>query len=374
MAGAVHDFAAGRRREAREALDHHLDAAESSGLRIPRMAYRYEEKTATKVFALTLEVSYGAGLLQGGSTYQLGLGLRSRGEPEGSLTASLAPVESAKGDEEAARYHVHAAALAAVYHLLEGDEARGTEAARRALAVLTAGARLGARAVRSAHPATLGIDARGALAVAAQLAAEAGMPFLAGDLWTVVRQGLPEGADDPAITGILDPAPFGLTGIAALEPILARTRRSLRVVALRPRLPRPRRPPAGSREDARRLRSRVRDLSAGRSRRGLRGSRRPSFRVTSLCRRSPTLGQGGRGAPGGSVHESASPSSSKAISLRSVFPKASPDSMARRRASPTANETIALDELDGPSLVPYERVPARLARNRSGGLSHARSR
>jgi hypothetical protein len=231
VAGAVHDFAAGRRREARAALDHLLDAAEASGLRVPRMAYRYEEKTATKVFALTLEVSYGAGLLQGASSYQLGLGLRSRGEPEGALTASLAPEESAKSDEEAARYYVHAAALAAVYHLLEGDEARATEAARRALAVLTAGARLGARAVRSPHPAALGADARGALAVAAQLAAEAGMPFLAGDLWTVVRQGLPEGADDPAIAAVLDPVPFGLTGIAGLDPVLARARKSLRVVA-----------------------------------------------------------------------------------------------------------------------------------------------
>jgi hypothetical protein len=231
VAGAVHDFAAGRRGEARAALDHLLDKAESDGLRVPRMAYRYEEKTATKVFALTLEVSYGAGMIQGASTFQLGLGLRSRGEPEGSLIASLAPEDGAKADEEAARYYVHAAALAAVYHLLEGDEARATAAARRAVATLTAGARLGPRAVRSEHPATLGIDARATLAVAAELAAEAGMPFLAGDLWTIVRQGLPESADDPAIAGILDPVPFGLTGIADLEPVLTRTRKSLRVVA-----------------------------------------------------------------------------------------------------------------------------------------------
>ena len=231
VAAAVHDFATGKRREARAALDHFLDVAEASGLRVPRMAYRYEEKTATKVFALTLEVSYGAGLLQGASTFQLGLGLRSRGEPEGSLTVALAPEEGAKSDEEAARYYVHAAALAAVYHLLEGDEAQATTAARRALAVLTAGARLGPRAQRSAHPAALGVDARAALVVAAQLAAEAGMPFLAGDLWTMVRQGLPEGADDPAIAGVLDPVPFGLVGIPALEPVLARARRSLRAVA-----------------------------------------------------------------------------------------------------------------------------------------------
>lgn len=231
VAGAVHDFAAGRRSEARAALDHFLDAAESGGLRVPRMAYRYEEKTATKVFALTLEVSYGAGMLQGSNTFQLGLGIRSRGEPEGALTAALAPDDGAKSDEESARYYVHAAALAAVYHLLDGDEARATTAARRALAVLTAGARLGPRSVRTEHPATLGVDARATLAVAAQLAAEAGMPFLAGDLWTVVRQGLPEGADDAVIAGILDPVPFGLTGVAELDPVLARTRKSLRFVA-----------------------------------------------------------------------------------------------------------------------------------------------
>lgn len=231
VARAVHDFAAGRRETARAALDAFLDHAESEGLHVPRMAYRYEEKTATKVFALTLEVSYGAGMLQGSNTFQLGLGIRSRGEPEGSLTAALAPEDSAKSDEEAARYYVHAAALAAVYHLLEGDEARATTAARRAVAALTAGARLGPRALRTERPAALGVDARATLAVAAQLAAEAGMPFLAGDLWTVVRQGLPEGADDAAIAGILDPVPFGLTGSADLEPVIARTRTSLRAVA-----------------------------------------------------------------------------------------------------------------------------------------------
>ncbi|MEP7124392.1 MAG: hypothetical protein ABJE95_25920 [Byssovorax sp.] len=231
VARAVHDFAAGRRSEARAALDAFLDHAEAEGLRVPRMAYRYEEKTATKVFALTLEVSYGAGMLQGSNTFQLGLGIRSPGDPEGSLTAALAPPDSAKSDEEAARYYVHAAALAAVYHLLEGDEARATTAARRAVAALTAGARLGPRALRTDRHAALGVDARAALAVAAQLAAEAGMPFLAGDLWTIVRQGLPESADDAAIAGVLDPVPFGLTGSADLDAAIARTRKSLRAVA-----------------------------------------------------------------------------------------------------------------------------------------------
>src|SRR5262249_37667132 len=58
---AVRDFAAGKRTEARSTLDRTLDAAEARGLHVPRMTYRYEEKTATRVFALSFDVSYGAG-------------------------------------------------------------------------------------------------------------------------------------------------------------------------------------------------------------------------------------------------------------------------------------------------------------------------
>ncbi|MGK3994181.1 hypothetical protein [Sorangium sp. So ce1024] len=231
IVGAARDFAAGRRAEARDALDRVLEAAEARGLRVPRMIYRYEEKTATRVFSFSFDVSYGAGILEGASGFQLGLGLRTRGEPEGALTAALAPEGSPRSDEDAARAYVSAAALAAAYHFLDGDAERGAAAARRAIAALSFGLRLGPRALRPDQPLAWGKDARALLAIDAQLAAEAGHPFLAGDLWTLVRGLLPPDADDAAVAALLDPLPAGLAAVPGLGPLVARTARSLAAVA-----------------------------------------------------------------------------------------------------------------------------------------------
>ncbi|WP_437718402.1 hypothetical protein WMF45_19440 [Sorangium sp. So ce448] len=231
LVGAVRDFAGGRRAEARDALDRVLAAADARGLRVPRMTYRYEEKTATRVFSLSFDVSYGAGLLEGANSFQLGLGLRTRGEPEGSLAAALAPEGSPRSDEDAARAYVSAAALAAAYHFLDGDAERGTAAARRAIAALSFGLRLGRRALRPDQPLAWGRDARALLAIDAQLAAEAGHPFLAGDLWTLVRGLLPPDASDAAVAALLDPLPAGLAAVQGLDPLVARTARSLAAVA-----------------------------------------------------------------------------------------------------------------------------------------------
>ncbi|WP_437593692.1 hypothetical protein [Sorangium sp. So ce1000] len=231
LVGAVRDFAGGRRAEARDALDRVLADADARGLRVPRMTYRYEEKTSTRVFSLSFDVSYGAGLLEGANGFQLGLGLRTRGEPEGSLTAALVPDGSPRSDEDAARAYVSTAALAAAYHFLEGDAGRGTAAARRAIAALSFGLRFGRRALRPDQPLAWGRDARALLAIDAQLAAEAGHPFLAGDLWTLVRALVPPDADDAAVAALLDPLPAGLSAVPGLDPLVARTARSLAAVA-----------------------------------------------------------------------------------------------------------------------------------------------
>ncbi|WCQ91645.1 MULTISPECIES: hypothetical protein [Sorangium] len=229
--GAVRDFAGGRRAEARDALDRVLASADARGLRVPRMTYRYEEKTATRVFSLSFDVSYGAGLLEGSTGFQLGLGLRTRGAPEGALTAALAPEGSPQSDDDAARAYVGAAALAAAYNFLDGDAERGAAAARRAIAALSFGLRLGPRALRPEQPLAWGRDARALLAIDAQLAAEAGHPFLAGDLWTLVRGLLPPDADDAAVRALLDPLPAGLAAAPGIGPLAARTARSLAAVA-----------------------------------------------------------------------------------------------------------------------------------------------
>jgi hypothetical protein len=230
---AIRDFKGGKRSPARAALDRVLEKADAEGLGVPRMAYRYEEKTRAKVFALTVEVSYGAGVLSSANTFQVGLGVRSPGAPEGSMTATLSPADGGKAGEDAARYYVHAAALAAVYHLLEGDTDRAVAAASRAIGALSMGVRLGARTLRAEKPASFGADARALLAVAAQLAADAGMPFLAGDLFTVLRQGFEDDTDDRAVASILAPDPpvLGLSGIPGIQAVIDRAERSLSILA-----------------------------------------------------------------------------------------------------------------------------------------------
>ena len=228
--GAVRDFSAGRRTEARAALDRVLEDADARGLSVPRMTYKYEEKTSTRVFALTFDISYGAGLLEGPNTFQVGLGLRTPGVPEGALSVS-ASSDPARAGEEAARYYVHAAALAAAYHFLEGDGERGAAAVRRAISALSFGVRLGPRTVTSAQPVAWGKDARALLALDAQLAAEAGMPFLAGDLWTLVRALLGQDEDDAAVARLFDPLPVGLAAVPDVKPLVARAARSVAVVA-----------------------------------------------------------------------------------------------------------------------------------------------
>jgi hypothetical protein len=228
---AVRGFASGGRAEARAALDALLDKAERRGLSVPKITYRYEEKTESKVLALSLDVSYGAGFLEGSNSLQLGLGIRSRGEPEGKMITAFAPAAAPEAGEEAARTYVHLAALAAAYHYLDRDLPRAAAAAGRAVAALTAGVRLGARAVVSPAAAGWAADSRALLAVDAQLAAEAGQPFLAGDLWTVLRASLDPDSDDAAIAAVLDEVPVGLAAVADAKPVLERARRTLRVVA-----------------------------------------------------------------------------------------------------------------------------------------------
>ncbi|MDI1444724.1 hypothetical protein [Polyangium sp. 6x1] len=220
----------GDRTKAREDLDAFLVKAESSGLVMPRMSYRYEEKTVSKVFNVSFDVSFGAGLLESSSTFQMGLGVRSPGKPEGSFVARLAPIAGPERDTEAARYYVHAAAIDAAYHFLDGDTERGASAASRAIDAAIFGARLGGRSLGPADPKTLAADARAVLAVTAVLAADAGMPLLAGDLWSLVRATLEGDTDDAALREILSTTPVAFAGMPAVKPVLARAARALAVL------------------------------------------------------------------------------------------------------------------------------------------------
>lgn len=229
--GAVRLWTLGKRDEARAALDTLLDKVEANGLSIPKMTYKYEERTETKVLSVSLGISYGGGLLSGSNSFQIGLGIKSKGEPGGAMTAVLSPSDSAAGTEESARFYVHAAALSSVYHFLSGDAQRASKAAQRVISALSVGSRLKNRVLSNPNPEKWTEDARTPLALSAQLAAEANLPFLAGDLWTVMRSSLPKDADDETIDKLLEDEPFGLAKTPELAAILTRTKKTLRTLA-----------------------------------------------------------------------------------------------------------------------------------------------
>ncbi len=226
---AIRLASTGDRTKARTMLDDTLAKIEADGFGLPRMNFKYEEKTVSKVFSTSLEVSLGAGLLEGSSRFQIGLGIRSPGQPEGSLTANLLP-DSPERDLEMVRYYVHLGAIASLLHLLDGDAERGAKTIARVVDAAFFGVRLGQRGVVPADPKTIAADARGVLSVVAVLAADAGMPLLAGDVWALVRATLTPDTDDQAVEDILGHLPVALSAVSSAKPPIERAKRGLRVV------------------------------------------------------------------------------------------------------------------------------------------------
>lgn len=226
--GAVAQFTEGKRKEARAALDAVLGRADAEGLVVPKVSYQYAEKHDKKVFTLSFGLTYGLGFVDGANTFQVGLGLSTLAERTSKLT-----VTAASADEtaiETARWYVRAAALASAYHFLDGDAVSGAMDARRAVSAIVQGVRLGDRSI-VAERGRWAEDARALLAIDAQLAADAGLPFLSGDLWTIVKDSLPQDTDDAKVAEVLSTPPLGLVGVKDAEAPIERARKSLRVVA-----------------------------------------------------------------------------------------------------------------------------------------------
>ncbi|MEZ4309901.1 MAG: hypothetical protein R3F14_17830 [Polyangiaceae bacterium] len=226
--GAVTSFTAGKRKEARATLDKVLDRAAAEGLVIPKLNYQYTEKHDSKVFNISFGLTQGAGFVEGGHTFQIGLGLSTLAERSSKLTVAAAtPSETAT---ETARWYVRVAGLAAAYHFLDGDPVSGASAARRAVAAIVSGVRLGPRSITEERD-RWAREARPIFALDAQLASDAAMPFLSGDLWTIVKQSLPADFNDKDVDGILSEPPTGLAGVKDAEAPMARAAKVLRVVA-----------------------------------------------------------------------------------------------------------------------------------------------
>ena len=226
--GAVALWSEGKRADARAALSRVLARGETEGLVVPRLTYQYTEKHDRKMFTLIFGLSQGVGFVDGANSFQVGLGFSTVAERWNKLAVTAASPEETAG--ETARYYVRAAALAAAYDFLDGDATQGAIDARRALSAVVGGLRLGARTVGDDR-AKWAEDARALLAVDAQLAADAGLPLLSGDLWTVVHDALAPDTNDAKLDEVLAQTPIGLAGSKDAEPVIARAKKALRVVA-----------------------------------------------------------------------------------------------------------------------------------------------
>lgn len=229
---AIANFLRGERDAALRALGQVLDDAEARGLAVPRQVFRFEQRDGKKVFNAEQSVSFGNRLLRGGSAFELGLGFQSREAHDGRMLTRFADPSTRAAAEESARYYAHAALVQATYAFVMGRQADATRAARRAIGVWIGGARLGERRIFVGDDtATWSRDATATLVVAGQLAADAGLIFLASDLWTLAKSGLDATASDRAVAAILHPLPDHLAGIDELAPVVKRADDNLTVLA-----------------------------------------------------------------------------------------------------------------------------------------------
>jgi hypothetical protein len=199
---------------------------------VPRQIYLYQQHASGRAISIEQSFSFGAHLLKGSGTLQMGLGMVGASDSGARLDIRVADPESAAAQEDAARYYAHVAAVTAVYRYLENDRKGALAAAQRAIASWANGVRLGrARVPVAGQTARWAEDATAVVAIAAQLAAERGETFLAGDLWTLARASMHANATDSDIAALLDPLPAPLRGIDELKPVAERTARSLETLA-----------------------------------------------------------------------------------------------------------------------------------------------
>ncbi len=230
VARALADASAGRLAEAAARLDARLDLAERDGLALPRVAFRYAARGERAALGLTISVSSGLGLLRGSPEFHLDAGVTTAERGGRALTAALAGTNDGTARDEAGRFFVGMAARAASYHFLAGHEAAAARAAARVTGAVLHGVRLGAEGIPAPAGFAWARDARGAIAVAAELAGEHDMPLLSGDLFTLVARSAAPDADARALDVVLAEAPLGLAS-PAFAPSIDRARRALVVLA-----------------------------------------------------------------------------------------------------------------------------------------------
>lgn len=215
-------------KRARQALAAALRQAQQLGLHVPHAQARYEDQAGRRFLQANVEQTLAAGLIRGG-TFQFGLGMRTLADLNSKMELKVFEPASATVEKEAMRTFIQAAARLLIYDLLDRDPAAAEEAAGWLVSALRHGLRLGAQGDGSEQQ--LLQDGLGAVAVAAQLAAESGMVQVASALWSSILGELSSDVTDARLTGYLEPPPFGLAQVSALVPVIARAAASLRALA-----------------------------------------------------------------------------------------------------------------------------------------------
>ena len=221
--GAVDAYRSGHRKEARAALETFAANAREKQLSVPRFNFSFSQEAQTRIISLALEFSLGAGFLSGANSFNLGAGAKTEGTPQLKLVETTDGPDSKRALDETARYYIHVSALTAVYDFLDGDPLAGEIAAARMLGVATQRTWLGVMGVTD-NPIDWTTDARGTIAVLAQLATESGRPLLAGDLLSLLKASLGTRAEKSAVDDMFAPLPPGLAGIPNIDPVATRAR------------------------------------------------------------------------------------------------------------------------------------------------------
>lgn len=228
---AEYDFRTGKRKEATASLDKLLVDIAETGAEVPSMTLAYHESRDEKVFKLESTFSFAARYLNNSGSLQLGLGYQSIARHDSSTSLRFAKSEGLKASEESARLYAHAAVLASLMHFVEGDDVAAARAARLSIAAWAHGIRLGSDAiVPQDKTGEWAGDATAKIALAAQLAADRGHAFLAGDLWTLVRAVWGNEASDATIDEVLDPLDDFAEDVPELVAVAERAKKSLRVL------------------------------------------------------------------------------------------------------------------------------------------------
>ena len=228
LTAALRRYREGKHKSARRALTAVLRQAQESGLRIPHLEARYQDLAGRRGIVGNIEQPLAAGLLLGG-TFQLGLSWKSQPEVSSSMELRVFEPGGERGEKEAMRTFIQAAARLLIYDLHDGDVTAGEEVVGWLVAALRHGLRLGTQG--DGGEQSLAQDSRGALAVAAQAAAESGLTAAAGALWSQLADDLDGEMTETTLNGYLQPPPAGLSGVPELDPLVQRAAASLRRLA-----------------------------------------------------------------------------------------------------------------------------------------------